>query len=129
MPPGRFGRSLGTGTCTRIIRPDGSVRLIRETCFPIRDDGGRLRRVAGIAQDITPEAEALVYVVGTGGAVPERLCEREVLQGLLSGATNKEIARALGISPRAVELHGAYAMNGSARAPYPKRFSLPQPPS
>jgi hypothetical protein len=57
----------------RIIRPDGSVRLIRDTCFLIRDDGGRLRRVAGIAQDITLEAEALVYVVGTGGAAPEPL--------------------------------------------------------
>ena len=44
----------------RIIRPDGSVRLIRDTCFPMRDDGGRLRRVAGIAQDVTPKAEALL---------------------------------------------------------------------
>ena len=36
--------------------------------------------------------------------------EREVLQGLLSGATNKEIARALSISPRTVEIHRANAM-------------------
>ena len=38
----------------RIICPtDGSIRWIRDTGFPIRDDSGTVRRVAGIAQDIT----------------------------------------------------------------------------
>ncbi len=36
--------------------------------------------------------------------------EREVLGGLLDGATNKEIARKLGISHRTVELHRANIM-------------------
>jgi DNA-binding NarL/FixJ family response regulator len=80
--------------------------------------------VAGIAQDITPEAEALVYVVGIGGAVPERLCEREVLQGLLSGATNKEIAKALGISPRTVELHRARVMDRIGARTLPEAILL-----
>jgi PAS domain S-box-containing protein len=56
----------------RIIRPDRSVRWIRETCFPIRD-GERLRRVAGIAQDITHGLEAVVYVVGADLTLRERL--------------------------------------------------------
>ena len=36
--------------------------------------------------------------------------EREVLQGLLDGASNKEIARELGISPRTVEAYRANLM-------------------
>lgn len=37
----------------RIVRPDGGVRHIRDTGFPIRDETGRLRRLGGIAQDVT----------------------------------------------------------------------------
>jgi two-component system response regulator FixJ len=33
--------------------------------------------------------------------------ERDVLSGVVSGRSSKEIARALGISPRTVELHRA----------------------
>jgi PAS domain S-box-containing protein len=40
----------------RIVRPDdGTVRHIRDTGFPIRDGEGRLRRLGGIAQDVTAE--------------------------------------------------------------------------
>jgi PAS domain S-box-containing protein len=35
----------------RIVRPDGQVRWVRDTGFPIHDDG--VARVGGIAQDIT----------------------------------------------------------------------------
>jgi diguanylate cyclase (GGDEF)-like protein/PAS domain S-box-containing protein len=37
----------------RIIRPDGSVRWIRDRAFPINDASGEVCRVTGIAQDIT----------------------------------------------------------------------------
>ncbi|WP_326522732.1 PAS domain-containing protein [Sphingomonas sp.] len=36
----------------RIVRPDGAVRWIRDTGFPIEQDGV-VRRVGGIAQDVT----------------------------------------------------------------------------
>jgi PAS domain S-box-containing protein len=37
----------------RIIRPDGSVRWIRDRAFPINDEMGRVYRITGLAEDIT----------------------------------------------------------------------------
>ena len=37
----------------RIVRPDGSIRWIRDRAFPIRDTAGAIFRIAGIAEDIT----------------------------------------------------------------------------
>jgi PAS domain S-box-containing protein len=37
----------------RIIRPDGSVRWIRDRAFPIKNEAGRVVRVTGVAEDIT----------------------------------------------------------------------------
>ena len=39
------------------------MRWIRDTFFPIRDEQGRVRRAAGIAQDITQHEGSMVYVV------------------------------------------------------------------
>jgi PAS domain S-box-containing protein len=50
-------RSRESGKATaeeyRIVRPDGTSRWIRDRGFPIRDQSGRIVRVAGIAEDIT----------------------------------------------------------------------------
>jgi PAS domain S-box-containing protein len=47
----------------RIVRPTGSVRWIRDRAYPVRDDGGQVYRIVGIAEDITErkrlEAEIL----------------------------------------------------------------------
>lgn len=37
----------------RIVLPDNSIRWIRSRGFPIRDNGGKMYRVAGLAQDIS----------------------------------------------------------------------------
>ena len=37
----------------RILRPDGGLRWISDRCFPIRDQRGELKRLAGLAEDIT----------------------------------------------------------------------------
>ncbi|MGK7929278.1 MAG: PAS domain S-box protein [Spirulina sp.] len=37
----------------RILRPDGTIRWIRDRGFPVYDEKGRVYRVAGIAEDIT----------------------------------------------------------------------------
>ena len=42
----------------RIVRPDGALRWIRDRAFPVRDESGKLIRVAGVAKDITERKEA-----------------------------------------------------------------------
>ncbi|HEY9909015.1 MAG TPA: PAS domain S-box protein [Thermosynechococcaceae cyanobacterium] len=42
----------------RIIRPDGSLRWIRDRGFPIRDESGQVVRVTGIAEDITERKQS-----------------------------------------------------------------------
>ncbi len=42
----------------RIVRPDGSIRWMEDRCFPIRDDGGKVIRIAGVAADITERKHA-----------------------------------------------------------------------
>ncbi|HEX8201970.1 MAG TPA: PAS domain S-box protein, partial [Isosphaeraceae bacterium] len=37
----------------RVVRPDGSVRWVRDRSFPVRDESGTVDRVAGLAEDIT----------------------------------------------------------------------------
>jgi FixJ family two-component response regulator len=50
--------------------------------------------------------------------------ERQVLDGLLGGGTNKMIARALGISPRTVELHRAKVMEKLGVQNFPQAVLL-----
>ena len=42
----------------RIVRPDGTLRWIRDRGFPVYDNDGRVYRVAGIAEDITARKQA-----------------------------------------------------------------------
>jgi two-component system cell cycle sensor histidine kinase/response regulator CckA len=51
-----YDQALKTGMINheyRIVRPDGSVRWLRERGFGVRDDRGVIRRFAGIAEDVT----------------------------------------------------------------------------
>jgi PAS domain S-box-containing protein len=47
----------------RIVRPDGAVRWIRDTVFPIRDEQGRVRRIGGVAQELMNHGGSTVYLV------------------------------------------------------------------
>lgn len=42
----------------RIVRPDGMVRWIRSRTFPVRDQQGRIYRIAGVAEDVTAQKHA-----------------------------------------------------------------------
>lgn len=37
----------------RILRPDGALRWVYDRSYPIRDAEGRIRRLAGVVEDIT----------------------------------------------------------------------------
>ena len=37
----------------RIVRPDGAIRWIETRAFPVRDDAGKMVRIAGVAKDVT----------------------------------------------------------------------------
>ncbi|MBI4206628.1 MAG: PAS domain S-box protein [Betaproteobacteria bacterium] len=42
----------------RIIRPDGTLRWIRDQAFPVRNVAGEVYRIAGVAEDITERKHA-----------------------------------------------------------------------
>lgn len=56
----------------RIVRPDGSIRWIWERGFPIKDEFGKLYRIAGIAEDVSDRKIAEVQIQAS-------LHEKEVL--------------------------------------------------
>lgn len=41
----------------RIVRPDGSIRWIRDRAFPIRNHAGEVVRIAGLAADVTAQKQ------------------------------------------------------------------------
>ncbi len=61
----------------RIVRPsDGATRWIRDTGFPIRDERGRVVRVAGIAQDLTDHKHAEAALREAHATLERRVAER-----------------------------------------------------
>jgi PAS domain S-box-containing protein len=41
----------------RIVRPDQSIRIIRNRTFPVRDEHGNFLRVVGLAEDVTQQRQ------------------------------------------------------------------------
>lgn len=46
----------------RIVRPDGTVRWVRDRAFPIADVAGKVFRVVGTATDVTEQKEAEIRI-------------------------------------------------------------------
>lgn len=46
-------REQGFDIKHRIVKPDGSVRWIRDVGFPVKNESGQVYRIAGISEDIT----------------------------------------------------------------------------
>ncbi len=65
----------------RIIRPDGSVRWIRDRAFPVRNDAGKNYRVAGFAEDVTERKLA-------AGELARRAKEQEALNVIANAVSH-----------------------------------------
>ena len=50
--------AFGQPVTMRIVRPDGTLRHARVRLFAVRDDWGRVQRVAGVITDVTERVEA-----------------------------------------------------------------------
>ncbi len=77
----------------RIVRPDGTLRWIRDRAFPVRKESGQVYRLTGIAEDITSRKEA-----------QEKL-RQEALYDKLTGLPNRALFMdrlkfAMGLSKR-----------------------------
>ena len=79
----------------RVVRPDGTVRWVRDRAVPVRDENGEVYRIVGITQDVTEriererelerQRERLAALNGLNGAV------REINEAVIDHSTREEI--------------------------------------
>lgn len=63
----------------RIVRPDGTVRWVRDTRFALEGAGRQPRIIAGILRDFTERKEAIENLTGARAEAENRLAELEHL--------------------------------------------------
>lgn len=97
--PGDVVKAVHSGALSAFARPYRMTEILREVTEALRED---LREVSH-----QPMAAGEVKVTGFGSLTNR---EREVLDQVIEGHTNKEVALAMGISPRTVEVHRSAVM-------------------
>jgi PAS domain S-box-containing protein len=83
----------------RVLRPDGTVRLVRNRAFPVRDAAGRIVRRAGIIEDVTErrrlERELLeisdLEQARLGQEIHDGLCQQLVGAGFTARALEQRL--------------------------------------
>ncbi|GEM_PF-1309724 len=76
----------------RIQRPDGELRWIRDRAFPIRDEQGKVYRIAGIAEDITTLKQAEHEIRRLKEGLEKRVLERTAELRGANAALQREVA-------------------------------------
>jgi PAS domain S-box-containing protein len=101
----------------RIIRPDGSMRWVHTRGFPIFDAGGRLQRIAGVAEDVTARRKVEDEVRQLNAGLERRVADRtaaleavnQELQSFdysISHDLRAPLAHILGFTAALLEEHG-----------------------
>lgn len=89
----------------RIRRPSGEIRWIKDRSFPVKNENGKIYRVVGIAEDITPLREAQERLEATQAQVVSN-AKFAALGEMASGIAheiNNPLAVILGISSQLQE--------------------------
>lgn len=115
-------RLMSLGVCLPVVAmdyqptPSQIVQAIKEGALDFLVLPLRPERLAKAIAKVSKEANAVSMMRERVMMARHRLSvlsgrEREVLEALTGGGSNKEIARALSISPRTVEIHRANMMH------------------
>ncbi|OAI39235.1 hypothetical protein AYO40_01305 [Planctomycetaceae bacterium SCGC AG-212-D15] len=97
----------------RVLRPDGSMRWVRDRGFPMKDDSGQVYRILGVAEDISHFKEA------------EQGLERSLAEEKRALATSESfrkrfefISRVSALLSTSADYHGALGRLASMVTPY-----------
>src|ERR1700730_6149636 len=98
----------------RIVRPDGEVRSVRDTMFPIRDQHGSVKWIGGIAQDITIHDGLQTYVIDADPTTRQNIAQvlhRDgyAVKTFASGADFLEMAHVLSTGCVVLNIHSSKA--------------------
>jgi diguanylate cyclase (GGDEF)-like protein/PAS domain S-box-containing protein len=108
----------------RVVRPDGTIRWVRDRGFPIRDKTGAVKRYAGSVQDITERKQAEVKLLQSEGML------RAIFEGTLDGicvvnaktmrhvASNPAFSGMIGYSPEELTQIGVADFHRQQDLPY-----------
>jgi PAS domain S-box-containing protein len=110
-----MAESLRTGIAAerpfRLIRPDGSVRVLRGPSIASRFEDGKPVYMVGVLQDVGSGEHRAELT--RDNALLQTMSERErqVLMLVVRGGTSKGIAVVLGLSPKTVETYRSRIMS------------------